>query len=107
MTITQHQSETGDQSETLLARCQKCRAELARVDYDATPHGVEGHDPVRFGSADDRVPQFATIAGSQEFARLRNSDEGRTCKECGHVNPVFPTGPWGWKRQVDQTRVVN
>jgi hypothetical protein len=107
MTITQHQSESGDQRETLLARCQKCKAELARVDYDATPHGVEGHDPTRFGSADDRVRQFATTAGSEEFEALRNSDEGRTCSECGHVNPAFPTRQWGWWRQVEQTRVVN
>jgi hypothetical protein len=107
MTITQHQTEHGGQRETLLARCQKCKAELARVDYDATPRGADGHDPTRFGEADDRVGQFATIAGSLEFLRLRNSDEGRTCAECGHVNPVFPAAQWGWKRQVDQTRVVN
>ena len=106
MTITQHQSETGSQSETLMARCQNCKAELARIDYDATPHGAEGHDPARFGSADDRVRQFATTAGSWEFADLRNG-EGRTCKECGHLNPVFPVEQWGWLRQVAQTRVVN
>ena len=39
--------------------------------------------------------------------QLRNSDEGRTCQECGHVNPIFPTAQWGWQRQVAQTRVVN
>ena len=107
MTITQHQSEHGDQRESLLARCQKCKAEIARVDYDATPHGAEGHDPTRFGAADDRVRQFATTAGSMEFLRLRNSDEGRTCARCGHVNPVFPPAQWGWDRQVDQTHTVN
>jgi hypothetical protein len=107
MTITQHQSESGDQRETLLARCQQCKAELARIDYDATPPGVDGHDPNRFGAADDRVRQFATTAGSQEFVQLRNSEEGRTCQGCGHVNPIFPTAPWGWQRQVAQTRVVN
>jgi hypothetical protein len=107
MTITQHQSESGDQRETLLARCQQCKAELARIDYDATPPGVDGHDPNRFGAADDRVRQFATTAGSQEFVQLRNSEEGRTCQGCGHVNPIFPTAQWGWQRQVAQTRVVN
>ncbi|MEU2283005.1 hypothetical protein ABZ614_13920 [Streptomyces sp. NPDC013178] len=107
MTITQHQSESGDQRETVMARCQECKAELVRVDYDATPHGAEGHDPTRFGSADDRVRQFPTTAGSMEFLELRNSDEGRTCAECGHVNPVFPAPEWGWVRQVEQTHAVN
>ncbi|MFJ9889446.1 hypothetical protein ACIQRW_26790 [Streptomyces sp. NPDC091287] len=107
MTITQHQSEDGDQRETLLARCQKCKAELVRVEYDATPYGVEGHDPTQFGAEDDRVRPFATIAGSEEFVRQRNSDDGRTCKECEHVNPPFPAAQWGWQRQNTQTRAVN
>ncbi len=108
MTITQHQNEGGDQREYLIARCKGCKAELVRVDYDSTPHGVEGFDPFRFGGApDDRVRQFATTAGSEEFTYRRNSDEGRTCDGCGMVNDVFPTHQWGWARQVRQTRVVN
>lgn len=107
MTITQHQSSSGDQSEALIARCKGCKAELVRHSYDATPHGLPGYDAERYGAEGDPVRQFASIYGSVEFAEQRNSDEGRTCAKCGHVNAVFPTAQWGWGRQVYQTRAVN
>jgi hypothetical protein len=106
MTITQHQSASGDQSEAIIARCKKCKAELVRHSYEATPHGLPGYDAKRYGAEDDPVRQFATTVGSVEFSELRNSDEGRTCAECGHVNDLFPTAEWGWARQVYQTRAV-
>jgi hypothetical protein len=107
MVITQHQSTSGDQREAILARCKKCKAELARHDYDATPHGLPGYDPDSYGADDDPVRQFATTYQSVEFVALRNSDEGRTCAECGHVNDPFPAERWGWARQAYQTRAAS
>jgi hypothetical protein len=105
--ITQHQASSGDQSEKLIARCAKCKAEIVRIEYDATPHGLPGYDQERYGTDDDPVRQFATLRGSADFIAARNSDEGRTCAECGHVNDLFPAGRWGWERNVQQTRTVN
>jgi hypothetical protein len=107
MVITQHQSAAGDQSEKLIGRCVKCKAELVRVEYDATPHGLPGYDAKRYGGDDDVVRQFATLRGSDDFVAARNSDEGRTCAECGHVNDRFPAERWGWGRTVHQTEKVN
>lgn len=107
MVITQHQSTSGNQAEAIIARCKKCKAELVRHSYDATPHGLPGYDAKRYGAEDDAVRQFATLYASSEFVELRNSDEGRTCAECGHVNDVFPAERWGWGRQVYQTRAVS
>ena len=105
--ITQHQSASGDQLEKLIARCVKCKAELVRIEYDATPHGLPGYDAKRYGGDDDVVRQFATLRGSDDFVAVRNSDEGRTCAECGHVNDRFPAERWGWGRTVHQTQAVN
>ena len=107
MVITQHQSTSGDQREAVLARCKKCKAELVRHDYDATPHGLPGYDADSYGADDDPIRQFPTLYHSQEFVALRNSDEGRTCAQCGHVNDLFPAERWGWGRQVSQTRAVS
>lgn len=107
LTITQHQGEEGEQNEAMIARCKKCKAEIVRHEYGATPHGLEGYDAERHGAADARVRQFATILGSAEFAEIRNTEAGRTCAACGHVNDLFPTEPWGWERVVTQTRAVN
>src|ERR1700735_3889129 len=57
MTITQHQSSSGDQSEALIARCKGCKAELVRHSYDATPHGLPGYDAERHGAGGDPVRQ--------------------------------------------------
>ena len=105
--ITQHQSSSGDQSEAVIARCAKCRAELVRIEYDATPHGLPGYDAKRYGTDEDAVRQFATLAGSVDFVAARNSEEGRTCAQCGHVNDRFPAERWGWERTVRQTKAAN
>ena len=78
-----------------------------RHDYDATPHGLPGYDADSYGADDDPIRQFPTLYHSQEFVALRNSDEGRTCAQCGHVNDLFPAERWGWGRQVSQTRAVS
>lgn len=105
--VTQHQSESGDQSEALIGRCKACKAELVHYTYDATPHGLPGYDSARYGEDRDPVRQFATALGSAEFADMRNTEQGRTCSACGHVNEGFPSAQWGWAREVAQTRAVN
>ncbi|MFE5325971.1 hypothetical protein ACFRCG_06120 [Embleya sp. NPDC056575] len=104
--VTQHQSRDGDQSEAMIARCTNCAEEIVRHAYDATPFGLPGFDAERHGGEDAPVRQFATAVGSAEFVRLRNTEEGRTCGKCGHVNDAFSGTPWGWPRQVAQTRVA-
>ncbi|MGH3213065.1 MAG: hypothetical protein ACRDN1_26780, partial [Trebonia sp.] len=59
------------------------------------------------GADEDPIRQFATLYHSLKFVELRNSEEGRTCAECGHVNDVFPAERWGWGRQVSQTQAVS
>jgi hypothetical protein len=108
ITITQHQSEEGDQSEAVIFRCQKCSHELVRFGYDATPHDVPGHDPSPWGgSPGDQVPMFATLWGSVSAAAQYNDEAVRTCPGCGHLNPEFPLHLWGWQRWVTQWRTVN
>ena len=55
MVITQHQSTSGDQREAVLARCKKCKAELVRHSYDATPHGLPGYDAESYGADEDPI----------------------------------------------------
>ncbi|WP_432181611.1 hypothetical protein [Streptomyces sp. NBC_00063] len=91
--VTQHQAEDGDQTEAMISRCSGCQAELLRHEYDATPPTAP-HGEVR---------QFPTTVGSARFAELRNTDEVRTCPECGLANDAFQGATWGWVRQVSQT----
>ncbi len=70
-------------------------------------HGLPGYDPDSYGADDDPVRQIATTYQSVEFVALRNSDEGRTCAKCGHVNDPFPAERWGWARQAYQTRAAS
>ncbi|MEU8798574.1 hypothetical protein [Spirillospora sp. NPDC048819] len=95
--VTQHQAEEGDQSEALITRCKKCKEELTRHEYDATPPS----------GTTLAVHQFATTVGSADFARQHNTERGRTCANCGHVNNAVPGDVWGWERQVRQTDAVN
>lgn len=108
MTITQHQNEDGDQGEAILFRCQKCHGQLLRFDYNATPKGVEGHDPTQWGgSPDDEVPMFVTIWGTNKAAEDYSNDESlRTCPKCGHLNAPHPMPKWGWQRYVEQVRTA-
>lgn len=108
MTITQHQSEEGDQAEAILFRCRKCNEQLYRHDYNATPKGVDGYDPTQWGgSFDDEVSMFATIWGSDKAAVDYGDESVRTCAKCGHVNAEHPHQKWGWHRYVDQVRAAS
>jgi hypothetical protein len=108
VTITQHQEEEGSQEEAVIFRCQKCTAELARIDYDASPPGSSTHNPGQWGgSHDDIVPLFASVWGAVEATDRYNEETTRTCSQCGHVNDELPEPVWGWQRWVDQARVAN
>lgn len=109
ITITQRQTEDGDQSEAILFRCQKCSHELVNFKYNATPRDVGGHDPSQWGGHhDDAVAMFPTLWGSATAADQYNGSEvARTCPECGHVNPEFPEHLWGWRRWLTQQNSVN
>lgn len=109
ITITQRQSESGDQREAIVFRCQKCSHELVNFKYNATPRDIAGHDPAQWGGHhDDAVSMFPTLWGSVTAADMYNATEdSRTCAECGHVNPEFPEHLWGWRRWVTQQRSVN
>lgn len=107
-TITQRQSSEAGQREALSAKCEKCKQEIVRFEYPAAPEGAPDHDPTAHGGYDgDTVPQFSTMWGSQEFVRLRNADENRICKNCGHENYVFNQTPWGWNVLFDKTTIAN
>jgi hypothetical protein len=108
VTITQHQQEDDEQQEAIIFRCQKCSAELVRLEFDASPPGSRTHDPGQWGGeADDAVPMFATVWGSVEATTRYNDEAVRTCRSCGHVNPPHPEPLWGWQRWVEQSRTAN
>ena len=107
VTVTQHQSTEAGQKEAMVAKCQGCRTEMIRHEYDAGPAGAPDFDPNRFGKADDVIRQFSTQVGSWEFAEIQKTPEGLICPHCGHQNSPLPREPWGWDRLVAQTRIVN
>jgi len=107
MTITQHQSEDGDQNEAILFRCQKCHEELLRHEYNATPKGVDGYDPSQWGgSMTDEVPMFTTIWGTNKAAVDYDYESIRTCPKCGHLNAPHPHHKAGWQRYLNQVRAA-
>lgn len=105
--VTQRQSPEADQLEAMVGKCEGCRREMIRYEYYAGPRGAVDFDATRYGREDDLIPQFPTLMGSLQYADIRNSDEGRTCAECGHVNELLDTDVWGWPRAVEQTRRAN
>lgn len=105
--ITQRQASDGDQNETLLFRCMECNERLFDFSYDAS-HGAGRSAEAYGGRDDDAYPMFPTMWGSAAAAdEFNKSEENRTCKSCGHVNPELPIEHWGWREWVLQHRVVN
>ena len=107
VTITQRQSSEAGQREALTAKCESCKKDILKFEYDSAPHGAPDFDAAIYTDATDVFRQFSTQWGGVEFARQRNSDEVRTCQHCGHENPVFDMSAWGWDRLVNQTTVTN
>jgi hypothetical protein len=87
--VVQRQAEAGvAQHESLSFICGQCQAPLSRVEYPArTDHG-----------GGDAAAALETLTDGAIWAREFNASEDlRTCKKCGHVNPPFPLGVWGWE----------
>lgn len=105
VTITQRQSSEEGQREALTAKCEKCKQDLVKYEYDSAPEGTPDYDPNRFGHESDVFKQFSTQWGGKEFVKRRNSE--RTCANCGHENYIFDLKVWGWDRLVDQTTIAN
>ena len=107
VTITQRQSSEAGQKEALTAKCEKCKKDILKYEYDSAPQGAPDFDPTAFGDADDEFRQFSTQWGGVEFVKQRNADDVRICQHCGHENYVFDLKAWGWDRLVNQTTVAN
>jgi hypothetical protein len=107
VTITQRQSSDEGQREALTAKCEKCKQDLVKFEYDSAPMGAPDYNPSAFGDPDDVFKQFSTQWGGTEFVKRRNSAETLVCSNCGHENYVFDLKVWGWDRLVAQTTVAN
>lgn len=107
VTITQRQSSEAGQREALTAKCESCKKDILKFEYDSAPYGAPDFNPTAFGDADDVFRQFSTQWGGVEFVKERNSDEIRICQHCGHENYMFDLKAWGWDRLYNQTKVSN
>jgi hypothetical protein len=94
--VIQRQLEQGEQPEEATLQCEQCSAELLR-------HRVDMADA-------DGAPRYAAlpsnILAEEAVTQLNGSEELRTCKACGHVNPLFPIAIWGWNRYVRNSRIA-
>lgn len=95
MVITQRQLEQGGQSEAVSFQCEKCNQPVHHHPFDEGAGGEGDYAglPTIFGSE----------AGALGF---NESEEARTCKECGHLNQPFPLHIWGWSNYARNTRIV-
>lgn len=97
MCITQRQSEGEAQKEAVSIQCAKCRTQVFRRDFDATPpaDALEPYHP------------FPSIVVTLEIVGEYNADAAlRTCASCGHVNEPFPAAAWGWGGYASQSATI-
>lgn len=101
--ITQRQAPPEEpQSESTVFFCEKCETELLRRDYSAVdfPGALDG-------PTDEKMIGLVTISQSAASANAFNAEEAaRTCKKCGHLNPPFPDGSWGWEEYRRRTQIA-
>jgi len=94
--VVQRQLEQGEQPEEASFQCEQCNAELIH-------HRVDMADA-------DEAPRYAAlpsnILGEEAVTQLNSSEDLRTCKACGHVNPPFPIAIWGWNRYVRNSGIA-
>lgn len=101
VSITQRQEIGKEQSEMVTLRCEKCKAIVTQVRFDATPPPADHYAD----SAGDRL--FLSLIYAAEAAEQHNASEAaRTCKRCGTVNPPFPLDRWGWAEYAMRGRTV-
>ncbi len=94
--VTQRQLEEGEQPEEASFQCEKCNVELLRNRVDMADDG----------EAPRYAPLPSNILTEQAVTRMNASEELRTCKACGHVNPPFPIMIWGWNRYVRNSGIA-
>lgn len=98
MTITQRQCEAGEQPEAITFQCERCNTELFKYAFNA----AEAED-----GAQSALAPFPTAQGTLDAALAYNASEDvRTCKSCGHVNPLFPHQIWGWQHYMFRTDIT-
>jgi hypothetical protein len=99
--ITQRQEIGKEQSEMVTLRCEKCKAIVTQIRFDATPPPASHYaDP-----AGERL--FVSLVYAAEAAQQHNASEAsRTCKRCGTVAPAFPLDRWGWAEYAQRGRAV-
>lgn len=101
VTLTQRQSFQ-EQREAVSFACEKCSAEVYKLEYDSTPP-ARGRQREAMGP----IGHLDTVLGSAQASINFNSDEKlRVCPKCGHQNSKFPLARWGWKKYAQQTDVV-
>lgn len=97
-TITQRQSESGDQPEAVAFNCRECAQQLLRHEFDGSPETA--FDP-------NTLSALPTIMGSATAVEMYNSDvAARTCGNCGCVNDPFPIEHWGWDQYARRFSIV-
>jgi hypothetical protein len=97
VTITQRQSDDGEQHEAKVFRCGQCHHHLLRHEFESTP-------PDR---PTKPYPDFPTLTEGRVAVERLNRDGLLTCPECGYENPPFPLDAWGWGRWAEQNETVN
>ncbi len=94
--VTQRQLEEGEQPEEASFQCEQCNVELL-------------HNRVDMADADE-APRYAALPSNilteEAVVKLNASEEARTCKACGHVNPPFPAAIWGWSRYIRNSGIA-
>lgn len=95
--IIQRQSVGQKQTERVVFRCVKCKADLLDRAFDATPP-PRGEQETTLGPH----AVFTTLEESLATYRLYN-EAHRTCPQCGHENPRFPIERWGQDAYVHRS----
>jgi hypothetical protein len=101
--VTQRQSPDGKQREEIRFVCKKCDRMIYREE-------IEIIVPLRGQQRKVMGPHshFPTPSESYSSAKKFNdSDDARTCKNCGHVNAPFPIEAWGWDQYATQKRIID
>lgn len=99
ISITQRQSEAAVQSEGVWFKCEKCQADMQRLDFAWTPVTTPEQERALGAAA-----PLETVVRSAEASERYNAN--RVCPACGHENRPFPLERWGWDRYAAQTDAV-
>jgi len=99
ITITQRQSEAEPQREAVWFKCEKCQADMMRLEFDWRPVTNRAQE-----DALGVFPPLETVMRSSEAAERYNAN--RTCPKCGHENSAFPLHRWGWDRYAAQSVAI-